>query len=121
MSLSVLIADDSKLARRNVVRSLPLEVDFAATEVTNGQEAVSLLADNTYSLVLLDLTMPKLDGIDVLERLQTLEKMPNVVVISADFQPEKQRVVKELGAKFFLRKPLKKEDLTAVLSELGYL
>ena len=47
MSLSVLIADDSKLARRNVVRSLPLEVDFAVTEVTNGQEAVSLLADNT--------------------------------------------------------------------------
>jgi Response regulator receiver domain. len=46
---------------------------------------------------------------------------PNVIVISADFQPEKQKIVLSLGAKRFLRKPLDKEELAMTLFELGYL
>lgn len=122
MALSVLVADDSKLSRRSVKKSLPPELDYDISEATNGQEAIDLLAENTFDLVLLDLTMPDVDGVDVLEYLSKREQcFPNVIVISADFQPEKQRIVLSLGAKRFIRKPLDKEELAMTMFELGYL
>ncbi|AEF01727.1 response regulator [Alteromonas naphthalenivorans] len=122
MALSVLVTDDSKLSRRSVKKSLPPELDYDIVEATNGQEAIDLLAENTFDLVLLDLTMPDVDGVDVLEYLSKREQcFPNVIVISADFQPEKQRIVLSLGAKRFIRKPLDKEELAMTMFELGYL
>ena len=122
MALSVLVTDDSKLSRRSVKKSLPPELDYYISEATNGQEAIDLLAENTFDLVLLDLTMPDVDGVDVLEYLSKREQcFPNVIVISADFQPEKQRIVLSLGAKRFIRKPLDKEELAMTMFELGYL
>ena len=122
MALSVLVTDDSKLSRRSVKKSLPPELDYDISEATNGQEAIDLLAENTFDLVLLDLTMPDVDGVDVLEYLSKREQcFPNVIVISADFQPEKQSIVLSLGAKRFIRKPLDKEELAMTMFELGYL
>jgi two-component system chemotaxis response regulator CheY len=122
MALSVLVTDDSKLSRRSVKKSLPPELDYDISEATNGQEAIDLLAENTFDLVLLDLTMPDVDGVDVLEYLSKREQcFPNVIVISADFKPEKQRIVLSLGAKRFIRKPLDKEELAMTMFELGYL
>ena len=121
MSLSVLVADDSKLSRRSVIRSLPEDLEYEITEATNGQEAISALSESDFALVLLDLTMPEVDGVGVLEFLHARSNMPNVIVISADFQPEKQKIVMSLGAKRFLRKPLDKEELAMALFELGYL
>jgi len=122
MALSVLVTDDSKLSRRSVKKSLPPELDYDISEATNGQEAIDLLAENTFDLVLLDLTMPDVDCVDVLEYLSKREQcFPNVIVISADFQPEKQRIVLSLGAKRFIRKPLDKEELAMTMFELGYL
>ena len=121
MSISVLVADDSKLSRRSVIRSLPEELDYDITEATNGQEAIDSLSQQGFALLLLDLTMPGVDGVGVLEYLQDKQDKPNVIVLSADFQPEKQKIVMALGAKRFLRKPLDKEELAMTLFELGYL
>ena len=89
MSLSVLVADDSKLSRRSVIRSLPQDLEYDITEATNGQEAINSLSESEFGLILLDLTMPEVDGVGVLEFLHARPNMPNVIVISADFQPEK--------------------------------
>lgn len=121
MSISVLVADDSKLSRRSVIRSLPQDLDYDITEATNGKEAIEALKSGVFSLLLLDLTMPEVDGVGVLEYLHEQQEKPNVIVISADFQPEKQKIVMALGAKRFLRKPLDKEELAMALFELGML
>ena len=121
MSLSVLVADDSKLSRRSVIRALPEDLEYNITEATNGQEAIDALSESNFALVLLDLTMPEVDGVGVLEFLHEKTDAPNFIVISADFQPEKQKIVLSLGAKRFLRKPLDKEELAMTLFELGYL
>ncbi|MFC3200922.1 response regulator [Alteromonas oceani] len=121
MSLTVLVADDSKLSRRSVIRALPPELETTVIEATNGKEAIETLSGNAVQLVLLDLTMPEIDGVGVLEYLSEQPSSPDVIVISADFQPEKQRIVMSLGAKRFLRKPLDKEELAMTLFELGYL
>ncbi len=121
MSISVLVADDSKLSRRSVIRALPQDLDYTISEATNGQEAINLLAETKFDLLLLDLTMPEVDGVGVLEYLHDRASTLNVIVISADFQPEKQKIVISLGAKRFLRKPLDKEELAMAMFELGYL
>ena len=121
MSLSVLVADDSKLSRRSVIRALPPELELTIEEATNGKEAIDKLSVQPFQLLLLDLTMPEVDGVGVLEYLSNQSSSPSVIVISADFQPEKQRIVMSLGAKKFLRKPLDKEELAMTLFELGYL
>ena len=121
MSISVLVADDSKLSRRSVIRSLPEDLNYDITEATNGQEAINALSENDFELILLDLTMPEVDGVGVLKYLSEKPDAPNVIVISADFQPEKQKIVMSLGAKRFLRKPLDKEELAMTMFELGYL
>ncbi len=45
MSISVLVADDSKLSRRSVIRSLPQDLEYDITEATNGQEAINALSE----------------------------------------------------------------------------
>ena len=89
MSLTVLVADDSKLSRRSVIRALPPELEITVIEATNGKEAIETLSGNAVQLVLLDLTMPEIDGVGVLEYLSEQPSSPDIIVISADFQPEK--------------------------------
>ncbi|AYA65643.1 MULTISPECIES: response regulator [unclassified Alteromonas] len=121
MTVPLLVADDSRLSRRSVLKALPPEIEFTVTEAANGREAIDLLEKNGFRLLLLDLTMPEVDGVGVLEYLADKEERPDVIVISADFQPEKQRIVMDLGAHKFIRKPLDKEELAMTLFELGYL
>ena len=71
--------------------------------------------------MLLDLTMPVMDGFEVLEALQREGLKPFVIVISADVQPKAQERVKELGAVAFLKKPIKTDEITQVLKEHGIL
>ncbi|OFC69868.1 response regulator [Alteromonas confluentis] len=121
MAVPLLVADDSRLSRRSVIKALPPELEFSVTEAANGREAIELLENTSFKLLLLDLTMPEVDGVGVLEYLSGKSDRPDVIVISADFQPEKQRIVMELGAKKFIRKPLDNEELAMTLFELGYL
>ncbi len=121
MSLTVLVADDSKLSRRSVMRAIPPELNAHIIEAANGREAIEHLSNPEIKLLLLDLTMPEVDGVGVLEYLSGQPTAPDVIVISADFQPEKQRIVMSLGAKRFLRKPLDQEELAMTLFELGFL
>jgi len=109
------------LSRRSVIKALPPELNYAIDEAANGKEAIALLNKASFELMLLDLTMPEIDGVGVLEYLADKTEKPHVVVISADFQPEKQRIVMSLGAAKFIRKPLDQEELAMTLFELGYL
>ncbi|WP_218355046.1 response regulator [Alteromonas lipotrueiana] len=121
MVMRVLVTDDSRLSRRNAIRALPPELEYDICEAANGKEAIALLNKTPFELLLLDLTMPEIDGVGVLEHLVDKHQKPHTVVISADFQPEKQRIVMGLGAVKFIRKPLDPEDLAMTLFELGYL
>ena len=69
----------------------------------------------------LDLTMPVMDGYEVLETLKREGLNAFVIVISADVQPKAQERVKELGAIAFLKKPVKTDEVKQVLREYGIL
>ncbi|WP_448567002.1 response regulator [Thalassotalea ganghwensis] len=120
MSSSVLICDDSNLARKQVLRSLPESLKLNVELATNGQEAVNLLQRQNVDLLFLDLTMPILDGVGVLQAIKDHDINVSVFVISADIQPEMQAKVLSLGAKAFLKKPIQQALLIEQLTDHGF-
>jgi two-component system chemotaxis response regulator CheY len=121
MSISVLICDDSNLARKQVLRNLPEQFSSVAELATNGEEALTILREKKIDLLFLDLTMPVVDGVGVLQGIKDEGISCAVFVISADIQPEMQTKVLDLGAKAFLRKPVQSDILIKHLEENGFL
>ncbi len=124
MSKTILITDDSTMSRLTVKKNLP--VDWATTiyEAKNGIEAMEKLENHAIDVLFLDLTMPEMDGFDVLARLadpaSTIAK-PAILVLSADIQPESMQICKDRGALDFISKPIKAEVLAEVLRRQGLL
>ena len=116
MSTNVLICDDSNLARKQVFRSLPESLSTHVQLATNGEEALDILRSQNIDILFLDLTMPVIDGLGVLQALKDEGIKLPVFVISADVQPEMQTKVMDLGAKAFLRKPVQLDILNEHLT-----
>lgn len=121
MTPSILVCDDSNMARKQVLRSLPESWKDSAQIACNGAEALNILRHGNIDILFLDLTMPGIDGVGVLTGIQKLKLDVNVFVISADIQPDMQSKVKALGAKEFLRKPVKPDVLLGYLQQYGLL
>jgi len=88
---------------------------------SNGVEALATLRSQEIGLVFLDLTMPELDGIGVLEAIKADAMDCLVIVVSADIQPEMQKRVMELGALAFIQKPASAAKLADVMHKYGLL
>ncbi|MBF0572167.1 MAG: response regulator [Desulfamplus sp.] len=126
MALSVLLVDDSKFVRKGIAKELPtilVDKELMFSEASNGNEALELLYANSYDIVFLDLTMPEKTGYDVLEALRERNIKANIVVLTADIQPESEKIVRSLGAIGYMEKqrPLNREALMKVLQEINIL
>ncbi|WP_213611029.1 response regulator [Pseudoalteromonas sp.] len=119
MRFSILVCDDSTVARKQVMRCLNESIDADIQQATNGKEALALLHQEHFDLVCLDLTMPEVDGIEVLEQVKANKIESYVLVISADIQQKMQARVAQLGAIDFIHKPINKTQLSAVLHKFG--
>lgn len=121
MPTPVIICDDSSFARKQVVRALPKGWDVDITMCEHGREAVTAIEAGKGDILLLDLTMPIMDGFEVLEHIRRNDLPTLPIVISGDIQPESYRRVMELGAVAFIKKPLDAGELTRVLDDFGLL
>ena len=119
MSFPVLICDDSPIAQKMVRRSLPENFASEITLANNGAEAMHYLREKNIALLFLDLTMPVMDGLEVLQEIRTHCLEVFVIVISGDIQPEMQKRVAKLGALDFIAKPVDKPKLASVLQKFG--
>ncbi len=119
MAIPVLVVDDSPLARKMLIRSLPTHWDAAITEASNGREALAAYRAGKAEIIFLDLTMPEMDGFEVLEALRKEDLNCLVIVVSADIQPEAQARVMQLGAVGFIKKPVSAEKVQQTLEKYG--
>lgn len=117
--MKVLITDDSAMSRKLVLKALPAELREEVTQATNGEEALAAYAKGDAELIFLDLTMPVMDGFQVLERLKLVNANAVVIVISADIQPQARQRVSDLGAAAFIKKPISDEAMLATLHAIG--
>lgn len=119
MTRRVLICDDSSFARKQMARVLPSSLAGGLSFATDGRQALEQVRAEVPDLMLLDLTMPELDGYTVLARLREEGISLPVVVVSGDVQPEARQRVMDLGAVGFIAKPVSIETLRPILHSLG--
>jgi CheY-like chemotaxis protein len=119
MSTSLLIVDDSAFSRNSIKRNLPEGWDVNFMEAQNGQEALDLCQAVQFDVVFLDLTMPDMDGLEVLKLLQEQDYKARIFVISADKQQSSIETAKERGAEDFLIKPIDAAMIESMLKNNG--
>ena len=110
--LSVLIVEDSRFMRTQL-RILLSKRNFKVFDVTNGQEALSVIKENKIDAVIIDLEMPIMDGnklIGIIKRDKTNLLMP-LMVVSGTSDPNKIAKVLKNGACDFIKKPFIEEEL----------
>jgi CheY-like chemotaxis protein len=106
----ILLVDDEPSLRRVMSRSL-VRAGFDVTQAPNGAVALELARAQEFDVVISDVRMPKMGGLELLDRLQReLPDLP-VVLVSASNELESRRQALSLGAFDFLRKPLELRKL----------
>jgi len=112
----VLIVDDEEIARRNLEHILTKE-DYSVTTAANGVEAIGQLESSDFDIVLTDLKMEKISGIDILEK--TKAKYPNtqVVMITAYASVDTAIEAIKLGAFHYIAKPFKLEEVRTTVKQ----
>ncbi len=110
----VLIVDDEQEIRDSL-ESILREEEYLVTTAATADEAMALLRDAIYDVVLLDIWLPDRDGLDMLVEIKQMESSPEVVIISGHGTIEAAVKATKLGAYDFLEKPLSLERTLLVL------
>ena len=123
-SIRALIVDDSSVMRKIVERSLrQAGVEMSAVlEAGNGAEALTLLSENRVDLILCDINMPVMDGLELVKQLPGVENAKGVPVVMITTEGSESHVVQALsaGARGYIRKPFTAEQVKEhVLPLLG--
>ena len=119
MPLNVLICDDSGFARKQLARALPADWNVNIHFAGNGQEGLEQILSGHGDLVFLDLTMPVMDGYQVLQAIKDEALKTKVIVVSGDIQPEAHAQVMQLGALSFIKKPCSADEIASLLTQFN--
>jgi CheY-like chemotaxis protein len=113
----ILIVDDDAAITATFENILGGEGYDVAT-ATDGDDAIDLAARRPFDVVLLDLVMPGIDGLDALRRLRKVAPRARIIILSAYIEPDREAEAFRLGAEAVLSKP---PDLNKLLRFLGEL
>nr|WP_314269187.1 response regulator [uncultured Kingella sp.] len=118
MARRILIVDDSNVIRNRISRSSS-QMNFEVVgTASNGQEAVDLYRQYRPDIVTMDLTMPKMDGLNCINEIASMDENANILVISALSDKATGIRALQLGARGFIYKPFSDEDLFQALEEM---
>lgn len=115
--MKILLAEDEKLLSSAIAKGLK-KVGYAVDQTYDGEEALEYLEINKYDLLILDLNMPKVDGITVLKTLRGTDTELKVLILSARSEIEDKVQGLDCGANDYLAKPFDFEELTARIRNL---
>lgn len=107
--LRILVADDEEGIRESL--SLILGEDYELDFANDGQETLAKLSQERFDLVLLDIKMPKLDGLEIMKRLNEQRIAVPVLVLTAYQSVELAKEAVKLGALDYLPKPFEREQI----------
>lgn len=118
MATRVLIADDVGFIRELLIQVCEAMGFLVIGEAIDGEEAIRLALELKPDIVLMDLVMPKFNGLEATQRI--LEKLPDICIIACSSIDDKVTLsrVQEMGCKAFLRKPFSKQSLMSVFQQI---
>jgi two-component system response regulator (stage 0 sporulation protein A) len=120
-SIKVAIADDNREFADIMQECLSQHPDINLVGIAyNGEEVLSIIEEKKPDVVILDIIMPHLDGIGVLERINTMEgKRPKIIMLTALGQESITQRVVELGADYYILKPFNMDVLISRIRQLA--
>ena len=110
----ILIVDDSAMSRR-ILRRILEGADYKVIEAEDGMIAIEKYFLEKPDIVLLDLIMKEMRGIDVLKKILQMDDKARIVVASADIQHSTRTITREEGAVGFVTKPFVEEEIIAAV------
>jgi DNA-binding response OmpR family regulator len=116
-TVQVLLAEDDRSVRESLTRALTLE-GYTVTAVTNGAHALDWLAANQADLVLLDVSMPHVDGLTVCRVVRSEQNRVPILMLTARTETSDRVAGLDAGADDYLPKPFRMEELLARLRAL---
>ena len=122
MAFNILVVDDSSTMRTLIIKTLEV-AEIPINEVHqagNGQEGLDILADNWIDLIFVDINMPVMNGIEMVDKMAEdgMTKTIPVIIISTEGSKEHIMHLKSKGISAYLRKPFKPEQLRAIVEDL---
>jgi two-component system, chemotaxis family, chemotaxis protein CheY len=122
MATNILVVDDSGTMRGMIKRTLAISgLDVGEVfEAANGIEALAQMDQHAISLVLLDINMPVMNGLRLLERIHDDPRLRDIPVIIASTEGSETRIrdLLKAGARGYVRKPFRPEQLRDILTPL---
>ena len=115
---NVLIVDDAAFMRMAIRKMLEPHGHVVVGEAENGIEAVKMSIEIKPDVILLDITMPEMNGVDALKRIKELEPKSKVIICSAMGQQAMVAQAIQYGAKDFIVKPFEEDRLLAAIDRV---
>jgi len=109
---SILIADDNE-HNRYIARFLLEDAGYEVSQVKNGAEAVSAATDTDFDLVLMDIQMPIMDGIEATKQIKQLKPSVPVVALTAKAMQGDREVILGAGCDGYISKPFEVDEFVA--------
>jgi len=119
MSKTIMTVDDSASMRQMISFTL-IQAGHKVIEASDGRDALNKLGSSAPDMVITDLNMPNMDGIELIRQARALPKLKYVpiIMLTTESQDEKKQAGRTAGATGWIVKPFKPEQLTAVVSKL---
>ena len=114
--LKVLIVDDNKLNLLVADKMLSQE-NFDCTTIDNGFDAIELVKDNTYDIILMDINMPKLNGIGTTKRIREFNASVPIIALTAVDVTQINRQILQAGLNDYILKPYDKKHLIELINK----
>ncbi len=115
--ITTLIVDDSSTTR-SLIRSMIEEIDdFSVFEAASGFEALKILPAQAFDLIMIDINMPDINGLELISFIKDNDNLKNIPVIIISTERSEEDVKKgiKLGAFAYLPKPFKAEELQGIV------
>ena len=118
--MKILIADDHAIVREGLKQLLTkLTIDLQIDEVSNGVNALKLIKNNDYDFIILDISLPGMSGLDILQKLKAVNDPTKVLILS--MHPEEQFAIRaiRLGALGYITKDRAGEELLGAIRKIS--
>jgi CheY-like chemotaxis protein len=114
---TILVVEDDAIARKSLSAFLTGE-GYQVEQASDGMEALEILKDRTFDLVLSDIVMPRMDGLALIQHVRSNWPQTRIIAMTAYFQADSDKRFSVAGANGFIRKPIVLDDLLSRIQRL---
>ncbi len=112
------LAIDDSATMRNLVKMALEPEGFTVDTAENGKSALELVKRNTYDIIISDINMPEMNGLEFLKEFRALNRTTPVLMLTTETEASKKEEAKRLGATGWIVKPFKPEELAKVVKRV---